>query len=141
MQKKLTWITLIVALAAICLSVICLVRTANPKDQTQKDVQYVMYLGTNDKDTNKPVYSEAECIEKAKEILVSYFDGYSIQTADGGWVGDDGTLYQEFTVVIQLSDTDLNMVHLAADELLEAFNQNSILIQMNETVTEFYAGI
>ena len=30
------------------------------------NVQYVMYLGTNDKDTNKPVFTEAEAMEKAK---------------------------------------------------------------------------
>ena len=33
------------------------------------DVQYVLYLGTNDKDTNKPVFTEAEAMEKASWFL------------------------------------------------------------------------
>ena len=137
MQKKLTIVTLIIALAAICLSVVCLVK---PPAQPTKDIQYVLYLGTNDKDTNAPVYPESEAIEKAKEILVKHFGGYTIQTAHGGWVGDNDTLYQEFTIVMYLSDTDLDAVHAAADEMVDTFHQSSVLIQENETKTEFYSG-
>ncbi len=31
-------------------------------------------------------------------------------------------------------------VHEAADDLIRAFNQSSILIKANETKTEFYSG-
>ena len=31
-------------------------------------------------------------------------------------------------------------VHAAADELLETFHQSSVLIQSNQTITEFYSG-
>ena len=57
-----------------------------------------------------------------------------------GWVDDDGTLYQEYTVVIYLSDTNEEQVHAAADELLQVFDQSSVLIQKNPTNTEFYSG-
>ena len=140
MQKKLTIVTLIIALAAICLSVVCLVKPPAQPAQPTKDIQYVLYLGTNDKDTNAPVYPESEAIEKAKEILVKHFGGYTIQTAHGGWVGDNDTLYQEFTIVMYLSDTDLDAVHAAADEMVDTFHQSSVLIQENETKTEFYSG-
>ena len=53
---------------------------------------------------------------------------------------DFGTLYTEHTLVIYLSDTDLESVHSAADELIEVFNQSSVLIQANETKTDFYTG-
>ena len=99
-----------------------------------------MYLGTNDKDTDKPVFTQAEAMEKVKEILVRHFSGYTIQDASGGWVGDDGTLYQEYTLVISLSDTNEDAVHAAADELVETFNQSAVLIQANTTRTEFYSG-
>ena len=108
--------------------------------EADEGVQYVMYLGTNDKDTDKPVFTQAEAIEKAREILISHFGGYTIQEAFGGWIGDDGTEYQEYTLVIYLSDTTLDKVHAAADELVEAFNQSSVLIQANPTQTEFYSG-
>ena len=103
------------------------------------DVQYVMYLGTNDKDTNKPVFTQAEAMEKAKEILVSHFGGYTIQEAQGGWL-DGETEYQEYTLVIYLSDTSADAVHAAADELIETFHQSSVLIQANPTSTEFYSA-
>ena len=103
------------------------------------DVQYVMYLGTNDKDTNKPVFTQAEAIEQAKAILLKHFGGYTIQEANGGWV-DGETACQEYTLVIYLSDTTEEAVHAAADELIEAFNQNSVLIQTNPTKTEFYSA-
>ena len=102
-------------------------------------IQYVMYLGTNDKDTNKPVFTQAEAMEKAKEILIRHFGGYTIQEANGGWIDGD-TQCQEYTLVIYLSDTTLDAVHAADDELVETFSQSSVLIQANPTTTEFYSG-
>ena len=102
-------------------------------------VQYVMYLGTNDKDTNKPVFTQHEAMERAKEILIKHFGGYTIQEANGGWI-DDGTEYQEYTLVIYLSDTTEEQIHAAADELISVFNQSSVLIQANPTTTEFYSA-
>ena len=102
-------------------------------------VQYVLYLGTNDKDTNKPVFTQAEAMEQARSVLIRLFGGYTIQEAHGGWIGDDGTEYQEYTLVIYLSDTTEDQVHAAADELISLFNQSSVLIQANPTKTEFYS--
>ncbi len=53
---------------------------------TTRTIQYVMYVGTNDKDTNKPVYTQAESLEKRKEVLIRHFGGYTIQEANGGWI-------------------------------------------------------
>ncbi len=103
------------------------------------DVQYVLYLGTNDKDTNTPVFTEAEAMEQARAILLRNFGGYTIQEARGGWI-DGGKEYQEYTLVISLSDTTPEKVHAAADELISVFRQSSVLIQENPTKTEFYAG-
>ncbi len=102
-------------------------------------VQYVLYLGTNDKDTNKPVFTQAEAIQRTKEILLKHFGGYTIQEAHGGWI-DNGIEYQEYTLVIYLSDTTLDAVHAAADEMIETFRQSSVLIQANPTKTEFYSA-
>lgn len=116
------------------------VDSADADSGTEFDYQYVLYCGTNDKDTNEPVGSREECMETAKKILIDRFGGYTIQEAEGGWVGDDGKVFQEFTMVIFLSDTTKDQVHAAADELIQAFRQSSILIQENPTKTEFYAG-
>lgn len=113
---------------------------AKPKEETPVyDTQYVLYVGTNDKDTVEPVYEPEVCKEKAIEILLKYFGGYTIQEASGGWKDGD-KIFTEYTLVIYLSDTTLDKIHAACDEMLQVFHQSSILIQANQTVTEFYAG-
>ena len=139
MSKKTGIAALIIAIIALCLSVVNLAMAQNPAVHEGQNTQYVMFLGTNDKDTNEPLFSPDESKAKAEDILVEHFGGYTIQEANGGWE-DNGTLYQEYTLVIYLSDTTLEEVHAAADELLQAFNQKSILIQSNEVRTEFYSN-
>ena len=128
----------IVALAASAASLIIVCRPAERADSGQ-DIQYVMYVGTNDKDTNLPVFPPEEAKAKAQEILIRHLGGYTIQEANGGWI-DGETVYTEFTMVIYLSDTGLEAVHAVADEMISAFNQSSVLIQANQTLTEFYSG-
>jgi len=142
MSKKFGIIITIIAAAALCLSAVTLVLTLQPKQAAQEkgDTQYVMYLGTNDKDTNEPVFSAEQAREKAEDILIQHFGGYTIQEAHGGWESD-GKRYQEYTVVIYLSDTTLDKVHAAADEMLSTFRQSSVLIQENQTKTDFYSGV
>ena len=101
-------------------------------------MQYVLYLGTNDQYTNKPVFTQAEAMEKLKDILIRHFGGYTIQEANGGWI-DNGIEYQEYTLVIYLSDTTIEKIHAAADEMVETFKQSSVLIHENPTRTEFYS--
>ncbi|MBR7010480.1 MAG: DUF3574 domain-containing protein [Oscillospiraceae bacterium] len=129
---------LILCAAALCLSALSLV-VACKSGQEQGDVQYVLYLGTNDKDSNQPVFSHEQAKQTLTDILVRRFGGYTVQEANGGWI-DGGTEYQEYTLVIHLSDTDLASVHALCDELIKTFNQSSVLIQANRTQTEFYAG-
>lgn len=129
---------LILCAAALCLSALSLV-VACKSDREQGDLQYVLYLGTNDKDSNQPVFSHETAKQTLTDILVRRFGGYTVQEANGGWIDGD-TEYQEYTLVIYLSDTDLEQVHALCDELIKTFNQSSVLIQANRTQTEFYAG-
>ena len=85
------------------------------------------------------MFTEAEAKEKAKDILIRHFGGYTIQEAHGGWIDSD-TEYQEYTLVIYLSDTTVDKVHAAADEMIEKFHQSSVMIQENPTRTEFYSA-
>lgn len=109
-------------------------------DTSDQDEVYMLYLGTNDKDTNEPVYPPEESKERAKAILMNELGGYTIQEAEGGWRGDDGTEYQEYTLVIQLSDTDIDTVHTVAKQLIDEFHQSSVLINTEHVQTEFYSG-
>ena len=140
MSKKLSAVICAIAVIALCLSAVNLYLALRPQEKPAADVQYVLYLGTNDKDTNQPVFTPDEAKAKLKSILIQSFGGYTIQEANGGWVDDAGTEYQEYTLVIYLSDTTPDKVHTVCDELVQVFNQSSVLIQANETRTEFYSG-
>ena len=110
------------------------------QDEMTQDIQYVLYVGTNDKDTNEPVFEPEEAREHLENILTEHFYGFTIQEARGGWVNDDGSVAHEYTLVVYLSDTTLDEVHAACDDLVTEFNQSAILIQQNVTTTEFYGG-
>ncbi len=146
MNKKTGMIALVLSALALILACAALFvasgsRAAAPAAPApaEGDIQYVLYLGTNDKDSNEPVFTPEEAKEQAKKILVDHFGGYTIQEASGGWL-DGETMYQEYTLVIYLSDTNLEQVHAAADEMIRVFRQSSVLIQANRTMTEFYSG-
>ena len=136
-RKISEFAALFIAIIAQCLSVMNFVMAQKSEVSDGADMQYMIFLGTNDKNTNEPVFSHEEARAKAEEILLNRFGGYTIQEATGGW-DDDGTLYREYTLVICLSDTTIEEVRAAADEMLRVFNQKSVLIQSNETKTEFY---
>ncbi len=136
MMKR--WICLLLAVLVLVGTGAFAEGTEEKGTEKFQDVQYVLYLGTNDKDTNTPVFTEAESFEQLKEILIRHFGGFTIQEAHGGWMDGD-KLYQEFTLIIYLSDVTLEQVHAAADEMIEVFRQSSVLIQANPTRTEFYS--
>ena len=140
MSKKLSAIALIIAVIALALSVYNTATKPAPIEEKTYDIQYVMYLGTNDKDTYQPFGTPEEAKAKVDEVLTKHFEGFTIQEANGGWTNENGTVDHEYTVVILLSDTTLEKVHAAADDLIKAFNQSSVLIQANQTTTEFYSG-
>lgn len=141
MSRKIGVVISVLSIVAIIVSIAALVICLKPVEDTgeKTDTQYVLYLGTNDKDTNQPVFTPEEAKKNAEKILIDLFGGYTIQEANGGWIDGD-TEYQEYTLVIYLSDTDLEQVHKAADEMINVFHQSSVLIQANQTVTEFYSG-
>ena len=138
MSRKYGLTVLIISVIALCLSIVNLCITQNNIKQDDHDVQYVMFLGTDDKDTNEPVCSPDEAKARAEKILNEHFGGFTIQEASGGWK-DNGIIYHEYSLVIYLSDTTLDEVHAAAREILRDFNQSAILIQTDEVRTEFYS--
>ena len=147
MSDKKSLIGIILGALGLCLGVVAIVLCLSfnrpekglPKPEEDGDIQYVLYVGTNDKDTNEPVFAPEESKEKMKEILINRMGGYTIQEANGGWIDDNGIEYQEDTLGVYLSDTSTEDVHSLCDELIKTFNQSSILIQKNKTITEFYS--
>ena len=146
MSKNTNILQWILSIAAIVLSIVAITMacksgclSTQPVEEEKTDTQYVLYLGTNDKDTNQPVFNPDEAKAQAEKILLEHFGGYTIQEAKGGWIDGDIT-YTEYTLVIYLSDTDIDAVHAAADDMIKTFHQSSVLIQANQTMTEFYGS-
>ena len=136
MKKTLSILLAIVMTFTVIFVITGCAKTSEQSDNT--DTQYVLYVGTNDKDTVEPVFTPEVAKQKAIEILLKRFGGYTIQEASGGWIDND-KIYTEYTLVIYLSDTTLEKVHEACDEFIDVFRQSSILIQANQTKTEFYS--
>ena len=63
--------TLIISIIALCLSIVNLTISQKPEVDEVKDMQYVIFLGTNDKDTNQPVFSQSEAKSKLEERSAS----------------------------------------------------------------------
>lgn len=103
------------------------------------DIQYVMYIGTNDKDTDAPVCPPEEAKKRVEIILSKYSNSYAVQEASNS-VSDNGAVYREYTLVAYISDTDIENVHAAADEILRGLNQSIVTIQTVKTETELYRG-
>lgn len=151
-NNLLTGLALLVGVAALGVSFVALASVPEVESAEEsavavesvaeqgQDIQYVLYVGTNDKDSNEPVFNEDDAREHLEAILTDHFGGFTIQDARGGWVNDDGSIAHEYTLVVYLSDTTLEEVHAACDDMIAEFNQSSILIQQNMTTTEFYSG-
>lgn len=139
MIKKSGLIALVLAVIALGLSIFNFV-SAPKIQQEEYDIQYEIFLGTNDKDSYEPYGTPDAIKEKVDEVLTKHFEGFTIQEANGGWTNENGTVDHEYTVVILLSDTTLEKVYAASDDLIRAFNQSAVMIQANKTKTEFYSG-
>ncbi len=151
MSKKLP---IVLSVISICISLVCLVlmlfgpkppkedpgQAQSQQEQESADVQYVMYVGTNDKDTYAPKYTEEEALEIVDNICLKYFEGYTIQEATGSWTDETETKTHEYTIVCIFDGADEATVHAAADEIITALNQNTILIESSLLKTEYYSG-
>ena len=137
-------IAIVISITAAGLSVCSMLQKnsdpAAAAETQEQDIQYVLYLGTNGKDSNAPVFSPDEAKEHLDSILTKHFEGFTIQEAMGGWTNEDGTVSHEYTLIIHLSDTTIDKIHAACDDMLAEFDQSSVLIQQNSSVTEFYSG-
>ena len=154
MSNKLSIAALIVSVISICCSVIFFFAAGN-KDSSKNTEpaaaaavqqesgtkQYVMYVGTNDKDTYKLEMTEAEAKDIVDRICLKYFpDGYTLQEATGAWTDETNKITHEYTLVCYFDGADIETVHKAADELIEKLNQNSVLIEEDTISIDYYSA-
>lgn len=145
MPKKIAIVIIAIAAISLCCSAVCIgfVAADYVKDKAEEEassIQYVMYVGTNDKDTYAPFCSEAEAVEIIDHICLKYFEGYTLQEATGSWVDELHNATHEYTVVCYFDGAKKEDVYKAADEILVALNQSTILIESNKIIMDYYGG-
>ena len=82
--------------------------------------------------------------EEARNIVdtvcLKYFEGYTLQDAIGAWTDETGTVTHEYTLVCFFDGADKATVYKAADDVIKALNQNTVLIEENEITMDYYGG-
>ena len=99
-----------------------------PEDVQLVNVRYEIRLGTNDKETGKPVYTREDALEKAEAILLRHFGSYLIQEAHSGKAAGDGTAQRDDLLIISVDGAQPEAVRAAADELMAEFRQSEVQI-------------
>lgn len=104
------------------------------------DKEYVLYLGLNNKDTNKQEIDTERAKEKVREILLEFVNEYTLQEAEGGWTSEDNIFYRETTIICILKNVDSKKLPLLLEKLLKEFNQECILVEEDSLWETFYYG-
>ena len=108
--------------------------------ESTENGQYVLYIGTNDKDTYEQIIPTDEAVEIVNGICAKYAEGWTMSHANGGWVDEKGILTQENTLIYTFAYIDEADIVSIMDEVLTALNQNSILVERRELSSVFYNG-
>lgn len=134
-------ISLIVAVVSIIFSLKNTAPASEPEAPPDNEiVQYVMYVGTNDKETYAPKYTEQEAKDIVDNICLKYFEGYTLQEATGSWIDEKSNVTHEYTIVCYFDGADKETVYKAADEIIVALNQNTLLIESSTINMDYYSG-
>ena len=109
-------------------------------DQMETGEKYIIYIGTNDKDTYQQEIPTNEARDMVNAICAKYVEGYTASDAKGGWVDETDTLTQENTLVYSFYNIKEEQLIQVMDEVREKLNQNSILLERQEAVYMYYYG-
>ncbi len=141
--SMIAW-NLILSAAVICM--ICYVtlqhggrggRQAFSQDTVTK---YTLYIGLNDGDSHEQNISTEQAVETVNEICLRHAGGYTLLNASGGWTDEEGQTTVENTLCYVLTDIEEEQVRAIMDEVLEALNRDSILVEKGEIQMEYYSG-
>lgn len=132
-------IVLFINMFAICILGVKIYQL-NEKMESNGATKYTMYIGLNDKDTYEQIVPTDEAKNIINRICIKYVDGYTIQDANGVWADETGKSTHENSVVCCFSDSDSETIYKIADEVIEELNQNAVLIEKNQVVTDFYSS-
>lgn len=111
-----------------------------PQEKAETVTQYVLYIGTNDKDTYRQEISTDDAIDIVDGICLSHLDGYTLTRAEGRWLDETHTVTVEDTIVCYIDGADRDTVYAICDEVIAALNQSTVLVETNEVTMDYYGG-
>jgi len=102
--------------------------------------KYVLYIGLNDKDLYTQIVPTDEARKTINSICSKYVEGFTVLDAQGGWFDEKENLTKETTLVYQFTGADWQQIAGLMNEVLEALNQNSILVEVQHASWQYYDG-
>lgn len=106
----------------------------------EEGMQYTMYIGTDQQDTQKPVASKEDAAVLVNEICLKHTNAFTSFYAQGTWKKPDGAVFEEVTLVYVFFDIDEEAVTQIMDEVLAELDQYSILVEVSNSRYMFYSG-
>lgn len=94
--------------------------------------KYTIYMGLFDKDSKRQEYDTITAYKMVQQRATQLFDGATISEAKGIYKHDNGEVVVEPTIRIELMFTDLETVKTFCDNLKGMFNQESVVLQVEE---------
>lgn len=98
--------------------------------------KYIIYLGLNDKDKKVQIINTLEAYKIAMNIVLKKTDGATIFEAFGYYKHADGTIVTEMSLRIELMFVQKNDVIEIVNTLKNVFNQESIILQEQNILSE-----
>ena len=100
--------------------------------------KYTVYVGLFDKDTKTQEITTIDAYKVAANIFCNTTGGATITEAVGVYTHDDGTVIVEPSLRCEVFGADSGSIHVAADQLKTALNQESVAIECAEVESVFY---
>ena len=98
--------------------------------------RYQIYVGLNDKDVLKQLFSTEQFCRIAKLVCRNYVGAYSMNVIQGGYIHQNGDFTEENTIVLTLVDVSKEQVDEIAKDLCTFFRQESVMV--NKDVISSY---
>ena len=97
----------------------------------------ILYLGLFDQNSKKQEISTLDAYKIASNLLTDIIGFGTITEAMGVYTHNDGTIVNEPTLRIEVSDIELEPMKRLAIALKSAFNQESVAFEVVETNFSF----
>ena len=107
-------------------------------EKFQASDQYVLYIGTNDQHSYRPVMPLAEARATVDAICLKHAAGFTVIEGQGVWTDETKRPTHEETLIYIFMDIDEERLTSIMDETLAALNQNSILVEKSRPAHLYY---